>query len=311
MRIQRVVECVPKGVGGAHPLGKSIELDRKWLQVEQKYGIMHNMISIILAIVAAGGVFCAANFAAGCGIGWSIFWGILGFGLFQFGFGYFIRKRMTAEMEKVQGILAGGQKKLEAKMKRWEFRPPGSIQAAQKEMLDDTKLFVHEALKESENLNKYRMWVPMIDRQAATMKVQLHWMVKEWKDVDKYMPKALMLDPMMVAMKMARMYMLGEKTEAIGKIYEKTVKRLKYNQNVVLAALWSWILVQRNEVDAAFKVLTEALKKSDDETLKRNHTELMNNRVAHFNNSGLGDKWYTLMLEEPRVKAQRQHNRAW
>ena len=281
------------------------------LKIGQEYGIIYAMITIILALAVGSGISCAAYFAADVGIGWSIFWGILGFGLIQFVFGYFIRKKMTAEMGRVQGILAGGQKQLEAKMKRWEFRPPGSIQAAQKELLEDTKVFVHEALAESEKMRKYRWWVPMIEKQMATMKVQLHWMVKEWKEVDKYMPKALMLDPMMVAMKMARMYMLGEKTEAIGKIYEKTVKRLKYNQNVVLAALWSWILVKRNEVDAAFKALTEALKKSDDETLKRNHTELMNNRVAHFNNSGLGDKWYTLMLEEPRVKAQRQHNRAW
>jgi hypothetical protein len=31
----------------------------------------------------------------------------------------------------------------------------------------------------------------------------------------------------------------------------------------------------------------------------------MNNRVAHFNNSGLGDQWYSLLLEEPKVKMQR------
>jgi hypothetical protein len=54
--------------------------------------------------------------------------------------------------------------------------------------------------------------------------------------------------------------------------------------------------------------LTEALKKSDDATLKRNHETLMNNRVAHFSNSGIGDQWYSLMLEEPKVKVQRQRS---
>ena len=89
-------------------------------------------------------------------------------------------------------------------------------------------------------------------------------------------------------------------------MYKKAVRRVRYNGNVLLAAAWSWIQVQRNDADGAFKTLTEALKKSDDATLKRNHEILMNNRVAHFSNSGLGDQWYSLMLEEPKVKMQRQ-----
>ena len=104
------------------------------------------------------------------------------------------------------------------------------------------------------------------------------------------------------------MYTLGEKSDAIEKVYKKAAGRVKYNGNVLLAATWSWILVERNEIDRAFKALTEALKKSDNETLKRNHEQLMNNRVAHFSNSGLGDQWYSLFLEEPRVHMQRQRS---
>jgi hypothetical protein len=111
----------------------------------------------------------------------------------------------------------------------------------------------------------------------------------------------------MAAIKMARLYMLDAKTDEIGRVYTKAVRRLRYNQNVLLAATWSWILIQRKDVDGAFRALTEALKKSDNETLKRNHELLMNNRVAHVNNSGLGDQWYSLQLEEPRVRMQRQH----
>ena len=64
-------------------------------------------------------------------------------------------------------------------------------------------------------------------------------------------------------------------------------------------------LIKRGKVDEAFKALTEALKNSDDATLKRNHECLMNNKVAHFSNSGIGDQWYSLFLEEPKVKMQR------
>ena len=106
-------------------------------------------------------------------------------------------------------------------------------------------------------------------------------------------------------MHLARLYMKNASTEEIEKLYVKYSRRQRYNQGVLTAACWSWILVRRNEIDRAFKALTEALKNSDDATLKRNHEELANNRIANFNNSGLGDRWYALQLEEPKVHTQR------
>jgi predicted ATPase len=146
----------------------------------------------------------------------------------------------------------------------------------------------------------------MMNRQIATAQLQLCWMIKDFRRVDALMPKAILIDPTMSAIKIARMYMKGEPSEAIAKSYSKAVRRVRYNGNVLLAAAWSWIQVQRGDADGAFKTLTEALKKSDDATLKRNHEILMNNRVAHFSNSALGDQWYSLLLEEPKVKMQRQ-----
>ena len=145
----------------------------------------------------------------------------------------------------------------------------------------------------------------MIDRQMATAQLQLCWMIKDFKRVDELMPKAMLIEPTMVAMKLARMQMNDAPIKDITKVYEKAVSRLKYNQNVLLAACYSWILVKRELIDEAFKALTAALKNSDNETLKQNHEHLMNNRVAHFSNSGLGDQWYSLLLEEPKVRQQR------
>jgi len=151
----------------------------------------------------------------------------------------------------------------------------------------------------------------MIERQKATAQLQLNWMIKDFKAVDALMHKAFFLDPTTVAMKLARLYMNGAPVEEMEKVYQKGVKRLKYNQNVLLAATWSWILLERNgkndEGESAFKALSEALKSSDNEVLKRNHELLMNKKLAHFSNSGLGDQWYALLLEEPRMKTQRQH----
>lgn len=257
--------------------------------------------------VAVGCGSCAAvYFAAGWGLGWSIFIGVVGFGVFQGCVGFILQRRVKRDMEKVQAILMAGQRELQAKVQRWQIRSPGSVQAAQKEVADFTRIFVKNALAETSNLHKYKLWVPMMERQIATVQVQLNWMIRDFKVVDTLMPKVLLVDPTMAAIKMARMFMLNKPMADIEKVYKKAVGRVRYNGNVLLAAAWSWMLVQKNDIDGAFKALTEALKKSDDETLKRNHECLMNNRVAHFNNSGIGDQWYSLLLEEPRNHIRRQ-----
>ena len=83
-----------------------------------------------------------------------------------------------------------------------------------------------------------------------------------------------------------------------------------YNRITLVAApgagtIPDGILLQKKDVDGAFKALNAALEKSDNETLKANRDHLANNRVAHFSNTALGDQWYALLLEEPRIHQQR------
>ncbi|MCR5751888.1 MAG: hypothetical protein K6G91_07990 [Kiritimatiellae bacterium] len=264
------------------------------------------MVTLIIAVLFGLGGFAAARYGLDAGMGWSVFDGIVAFLAFQAASGYAIQRRVKADMAKVQAILEAGQNKLRQKMQRWQMRPPGSIQAAQKEIAEDTKVFVCEALEQTEALRRYRLWVPLMERQIATAQLQLNWMVKDFKAVDRLMPKALFVDPTMAAIKIARLYMTDGDVKEMKKIYSKAAARTKYNGNVLLAAEMSWIEVKNGDLDGAFKTLTEALKKSDNETLKRNHECLMNNRPGHFSNSGIGDQWYSLLLEEPKVRAQRQ-----
>ena len=84
------------------------------------------MITLVIAIAVAFGGFSAAHYAADLGIGWSVFLGLVAFGVFQAAFGFFIQRKVKADMAKVQGILEGGQKRLQQKMQRWQMRPPGS-----------------------------------------------------------------------------------------------------------------------------------------------------------------------------------------
>ena len=275
------------------------------------------MLTLILALFAASGTFCTARFGFDAGAGWSAFWAIAGFLAVQAGLSFYFMRKVKADTAVVQGIIVSGGKAAEAKMRMWQFRPPGSMKEAQRIIEADMAENVRKALEETKRLDKYCPWVMMFSRQIATMKLHLHWMIKDFAAVDELMPKALILDPASYAMKMARLYMLDAKTEEIEKVYAKATARTRYNQNVIPAACMSWILVKRAEKatdpnerealsDKAFKVLGDALKKSDNETLKRNHELLMNNRLVQFNNSGLGDQWYTLHLETPKMKTQRQ-----
>ena len=263
------------------------------------------MLSILISVLVGAGVGLLLGLTGALGYGWSTFFGVLAFGVAQFVMGRIFQKRLKGAMESVQAVLVDGQKKIQAKMARWQMRPPGSIQAMQAEIARDQRVFVTEALARTENLRQFTPWVPMMARQIATAQFQLFWMIKEFKKVDELMPKALFMDPTMKAMKMARMYMLGKPTEEISKVYTKAVRGLRYNQNALLAAAYSWILVQRKDIDGAYKALIHALEKSDNETLKANREHLANNRVAHFSNVGLGEQWYALMLEEPKVRQQR------
>ena len=264
------------------------------------------MFSLIIALSCGAGVGLALYFTDTVGYGWSAFFGVLGFGAVQLSIGFYLQKKVKAAMKAVETALLEGQKAIQAKVQRWQVRPVGSPQAAQNEIARDQRKFVEAALALTEPLHRFDRWVPMMKRQIATAQFQLYWMIKEYRKCDTLMDQALFVDPTMYAMKMARLYMLGRPTGEIAKVYAQGARRLRYNQNVLIAATWTWILVQRNEIDAAFKALNEALKNSDNETLKANRDALANNRIAHFSNTNIGDTWWAIGLEEPKVKMQRQ-----
>lgn len=258
--------------------------------------LINAMFGVLL--IAALGMTGAANW------GWSVFWGVLAFVAGQGLTGYLIQKRLKTAMGGVQKILEDGQKRLQFKVNQWQTRPPGSIKQAQQEIEREQRVFVEKALEESKGLERFNRWAPLMGRQIATMRIQLYWMLKEFKKVDELMPRALIMDPLMASIKIARMYMKGE--EGFEKVFKKHTARLRYGQGALLYGLYAWILVQKNKVDEAHKVLIQACEKMENETMKRNRENLANNRVGHFSNAGLGDEWYALHLEQPKVKMQRQ-----
>lgn len=264
------------------------------------------MITVLIALLTglACGVFLAYGNTASPA--WSVFWGAL-FAVFSyFALGWIVRRRVQAEMERVEGILRGGQQRMQQKMAKWQIRPPGSVKQAQKELEREQNVFIAKALDASASLEKYRPWSLMLNRQLATLRMQLNYQRQNFEEVDRLMPKCLFLDPMTMAMKLARMYARKADSADMVAYFRKASRRIRPGQGALLYAVISWILVQRGQLDEAHKILIKGCERIDNEILQRNRDHLANNRLKQFSNAGFGDEWYALGLEKPKIRTKRQ-----
>jgi len=264
------------------------------------------MLTLILAGVLGllmGALFAVTGMAHWA---WSILWGFLVFAAGQALTSYLLQRRIKLTMSTVQVIMTEGQKRLQQKINSWQMRPPGSVKQAQQEIERDQKRIVEQALAASVKLERFNRWALMMNRQIASLRLQLYWSIKDFKKVDELLPVAFFLDPSMASIKIARMYMQNAETADIEKFFRKQTVKLRYGQGVVLYALLAWIFVQRKDISAANKLLIEASKKMENDVIKANLAHLANNRIPQFSNAALGEEWYALHLEQPKVKTQRQ-----
>lgn len=241
--------------------------------------------------------------------GWAIAFGVLLFLACNTAIGLLMKKKIQGMMESVQGTLMSGQKQMQAKTNAWKFRPPGSPKAAQIEIQKMQHTFIEKALGQTGIFEPYYKWVPLLKKQVNTLKMQLHYQDRNFREVDKLMPGCLFMDPVTMSMCLARMY--ENKDPKLDKFFEKNAAKLRYGQGAVFYGLYAWIAVKRNDLDLALKTLLRAAKKMENDTIKRNIEILQNSKAKQFNLAGLGDEWYVLGLEEPKIKFQRQPQRPY
>lgn len=264
---------------------------------------MLTMMLALLCGVLAGG---AVAYVSEPHWAWSLAWGLLVAIVALLGLGWLMRKRIQREMDAVQSILLEGQKKLQHKVGQWQTRPPGSVKQAQKELERDQNRFLEQALRETSRLERFFRWSPMLKRQVATLRMQLHYQRRDYAAVDRLLPQCLMLEPVTMAMKLAQMHRRDASPDDLDKAFRKCKRRLRYGQGALLYALYAWILVHRQQVEQAYKLLVEASERMSDDRIVRNRDHLANNRTKQFSNAGFGDEWYALGLEMPKVQTQRQ-----
>jgi hypothetical protein len=238
---------------------------------------------------------------------WCIINSVAVFALCWIGIGLFIRKQINKINGKIQESMAEAQKKINRKLQMFQNRPGANVKSVQKTLEKDQNAAIMEALKATYQVDRYFKWNFLLKKQISTMRMMFYYQMKDFNNVDELMPQCLMLDPRAVAFKMARMY--KKKEDGIDKFFRKASRRAKGENAALLYGLYSWILVKNGESDKALKLLTDARKKVDHPTIVENREKLANGKVKQFSNSGLGELWYSLYLEEPKVKQKKMRRR--
>lgn len=217
------------------------------------------------------------------------------------------KKIIEAKMQAIQATLMGGQKAVQEKTLRWRFHPVGNPKQAMIEVQKTMHPFFERAHEQLNDFTQYYNWVPLLEKQVTTMRMQLFYQEKNYQMVDKLLPGCVFMEPVSIAMRMARMYVNND--PGLDKFFEKSVGKFRYGDGAIVYGLYAWIAVKKNDIDKAISILDRASKKMENETLVKNIELLKNNKVKQFSLAGLGEEWYALGLEEPRVKFQRQPQR--
>ena len=255
---------------------------------------------IVLAIAGATGYYSFRTW----GLGWGITCGILGLIVAWALFSLILRRFIVGRQMKIQAIMTDGQNKVNRQLEMFNRRPPSSMNATRQTLEKIQFEAIRKSLAELEGFKKFYIWNMMLPKQINAMKVQLHYQLREYSKVDELLPKALLFDPQSIAIKLARMY--KNEDAGIDKFYKQKCWRFKGENGAFLASVYAWIKVRQGDVASALEALNNAKKTSDHPSLVENADRLTNGKVKHYSNSGFGDMWYALALEEPKMKNQRQ-----
>ena len=261
------------------------------------------MYALIIALLSG----CIAGEAArlgGLSLTWDIIIGAAVFLAVTVVISQIIRVKVKKINDVLQQIMQETQHKLMMMQSQFSRRPLGSPKTMMQALEKEQAAGIRRVIDACDAFTPLYRWNFLLDRQINTMKMAFYYQLKDFAKVDELMPKCLFIDPQSVCFKMARMYMRGD--DGIDKLFRKKCSSLKEPACVLPYSLYAWILVRQERYDDALKLLVECKKKTDNEVIVRNWELLANKKYKSFSNSGLGETWYALGLEEMRMpKPQR------
>ena len=265
---------------------------------------MTTMITAIALGIAMG---TTLKYTGAASQGWSIFWGIIFMLAIQLAAGLFIRREVNRVNRKIQNEMTEMQRKLNRKMEAFQRRPGASVKAMQEELIHDQHVAIRHSLDMLNELNKYVWFNYLLDRQLNTMRVVMLFQLKEFDKVDKIMPKAMMITAQAIAIKMTRMFKNND--PKLDDFFRKKSRKLKGDDAVLIFSLYAWIKIHQDDAKSALDALNLAMTKCDHPVITANRDRIANGKIKQFSNAQLGDAWYALYLEEPKIKQQRMERR--
>lgn len=260
------------------------------------------MLTLFIAFIVgiATGIVSAHNW----GSTWGIIFGAVAVMIVQLAIGLIVRKKINGVNLQIQEIMTEAQKHINRKVRAFQQKPQSSHKAIQKILEKDQYDYIRKVIEKTDDLKRYSKWNLLMNKQISTMKLIYHYQLREFDKVDELLASALYFDPRAVAIKIARMFKRDEK--GIDKFFARKVKKFKGDNATIIYALYSWILVKREKYDDAIKVLVEAKARTGNQVIAANWEAIANGNHKQFSNANLGDEWYSLYLEEPRIKTQKQ-----
>ena len=261
------------------------------------------MLTLIIALLVGGS--CGYGAGHAWGVGWGIGCGVLGFLAAQLVTGLVLRGAIKRRQDRIQQILAEAQQKINKQINMFQYRPPSDLKSAQQVLEKIQNDAARRALDATEAFKSLYIWNLMLKRQISAMRAQLYYQLKEFKKADECLKSAMLADSQSIAIAMARMY--RNEDPKLDKFYAAKFRRSRGESAAFVASVYAWIKLRQGDEEAARRALTEAKKKSDHPVLLENHDKLLNGKAKQYSNSGFGDIWYALYLEEPpKAKPQRQ-----
>ncbi len=265
------------------------------------------MFTVILAILLGAGLGVGLAQTDVASTGWSWFWGILLMVAIQAAVGVYIRKKVNEINRAMQIDMTNTQNKLMRRVEAFQRRPGGNAKQMQQELQEEQFSAIRRSINKVGELDKFAWWNMLLGRQLNTMRMVMYYQLKEFGKVDELMPKCMLVTAQAVAMKLARMYKKND--PKLDKLFAKKSKRLKGDDCVLIFSLYAWIKVKQDDPKSALEALNSAVKRTDNPVVVANRDRIVNGKVKQFSNQQLGDVWYSLYLEEPKMKPQRTTER--
>ncbi len=259
------------------------------------------MFTILIAVAAGCGIALVTSrdlgpvWGAVCGIGAVL--------VVQLLIGLVVRRKVNRINSSMQQVMLETQNKLNRRVQMFQQRPGGNVKAMQQLLEKEQFAAIRKALEISCEADRYALWSPLLKKQFSTVRMMLHFQLKEFDRVDALMPRCMFLDARSVAVKLARMYM--KKDPKLDDFYRKKGAKFKGEDLALVASAYAWMLVHQERSDEALKVLVNAKKNTDHPVVLKNWELLANGKSRNYSNAGLGDAWYALYLEAPKVRQER------